>query len=447
MHSFPWFPIGCVLPDALEVGRLIREGSGYQVIASRKDARTALVLRPGDATGSGLARQPAHIRQLFLEFEYARETYLVAPIASGEEVITLRDRVKRGPVNESDEIEEIASATACLLERESDADLSSALILTGRALLSTRSGDGKEGRRELAIALLTGGVALANLSKDEIRSFNGRITDDEIELFLTAFDGGDIQAMSEGRDRPLKGPISFSLPGRPELEKFFNEYVIEPSSDQERYEALGVRMPNGILLYGPPGSGKSYTVDKLRRALGWSVFEINLGAVGSPFIHQTSVALRKVFDEAKAAAPSLVVLEEIDAVAAARGAMSHDHKIEEITELLRLIEKASQNGILVIGTTNRRDALDDAILRRGRFDHSIEISYPSADEVELALKHMLAERRHADMPNLSNIAVKLARRPMSDVEWVVNEAARRTARAKRDVISEFDLMAAVVRLH
>jgi ATP-dependent Zn protease len=153
-----------------------------------------------------------------------------------------------------------------------------------------------------------------------------------------------------------------------------------------------------------------------------------------------------VFDEAKTASPSLVVLEEIDAVAAARGPMSHDHKIEEITELLKLVEKASQNGILVIATTNRRDALDPAILRRGRFDHSIEIGYPDADEVLQALEHMLATRSHADMPNLANIAARMARRPMSDVEWVVNEAARRTAQAKRDAITEFDLMAAATRL-
>lgn len=240
-------------------------------------------------------------------------------------------------------------------------------------------------------------------------------------------------------------PEDFSLPGLPALEAFFREYVIEPSADPARYGALRVQLPNGILLYGPPGSGKTHAVDTLVAALRRPVFRLDLGEIGSPFIHQTTVSMRKSFEQAKRSAPSLLVLEEIDAVASVRGPMSHDHKVEELTEILRMIESASKNGVLVLATTNRREALDPAILRKGRFDHSVHVDYPTQEEVELALRGMLKDRPH-DLSDLSTPSGVLAGRPMSDVAWVVNEAARLTARAKRDMIEEADFSEALGRL-
>jgi cell division protease FtsH len=200
------------------------------------------------------------------------------------------------------------------------------------------------------------------------------------------------------------------------------------------------------VAYGPPGSGKSHAVGKLTSALGWPVFEINLGELGSPYVHQTSVALRRTFEEAKSKAPAIVLLEEIDALASVRGPMTHDHKVEEVTELLRLVERASANNVLVIATTNRREALDAAILRKGRFDHSIEVGYPTDEEVCAALEAMLDDRPHRDIPNLRQLGVKLAGRPMSDIAWTINEAARLAARGKKDAIDEIDLFSALKRL-
>lgn len=139
------------------------------------------------------------------------------------------------------------------------------------------------------------------------------------------------------------------------------------------------------------------------------------------------------------------MLEEIDALASARGPMTHDHKVEEVTELLRLVEDALENRILVIATTNRREALDPAILRKGRFDHAIEIGHPSAIEVYAALNAMLKDRPHNNL-DVQVISEELAGRPMSDAAWVVNEAARMAARARRDSIEQSDLLAAVDRL-
>jgi cell division protease FtsH len=241
-------------------------------------------------------------------------------------------------------------------------------------------------------------------------------------------------------------PQTFALPGRPALEAFFREYVIEPSADPDRYQALRVQLPNGILLYGPPGSGKTHAVDTLVAALRRPTFRLDLGEVGSPFVHQTTVAMWQAFEQAKRSAPSLLILEEIDAVAPARGPMSQDHKVEELTEILRMIESAAKNGVLVLATTNRKEALDPAVLRTGRFDHSVLVDYPTKVEVELALQGMLKDRSH-DPLDLSATSLSLAGRPMSDAAWVVNEAARLTARAQQDRITEVFLKRALDRLH
>ena len=123
--------------------------------------------------------------------------------------------------------------------------------------------------------------------------------------------------------------------------------------------------------------------------------------------------MRQSFEQAKHSAPSLLILEEIDAVASARGPMSHDHKVEELTEILRMIESAAKNGVLVLATTNRKEALDPAVLRTGRFDHSVLVDYPTKMEVELALQGMLKKRPH-DPLELSETSHSLAGRPMSD---------------------------------
>jgi SpoVK/Ycf46/Vps4 family AAA+-type ATPase len=270
-----------------------------------------------------------------------------------------------------------------------------------------------------------------------VRNANPWVSADDIGLFMKALGVSDLA-------EPV-APEAFALPGRPALEAFFREYVIEPSADPDRYQALRVQLPNGILLYGPPGSGKTHAADTLVAALRRPTFRLDLGQVGSPFIHQTTVSMRQAFEQAKRSAPSLLILEEIDPVAPARGPFSQDHKVEELTEILRMIESAAKNGVLVLATTNRKEALDPAVLRKGRFDHSVLVDYPTKEEVELALQGMLKDRPH-DPLDLSEMSRSLGGRPMSDAAWVVNEAARLTARAKEDRISEASLRHALGRL-
>jgi hypothetical protein len=257
----------------------------------------------------------------------------------------------------------MSKAISDLRQRDSAAEVGSALFVPLiEVCLPVKGSDRPEDMKRLAANVLVAGQ-ISSLDIGSIRGLNPWVSAQDIECFLEAL------GISEVLEPPA--PEDFSLPGRPVLEAFFREYVIEPSADPARYDALRVQLPNGILLYGPPGSGKTHAVDILVAALRRPVFRLELGEVGSPFIHQTVVSMRKAFEQAKRGAPSLLVLEEIDAIAPSRGLMSHDHKVEELTETQNDGRSAARNGILVLATTNRREDL--ALLRKGRFDHSVHV--------------------------------------------------------------------------
>ena len=176
-------------------------------------------------------------------------------------------------------------------------------------------------------------------------------------------------------------------------------------------------------------------------SLSWGI-----GEIGSPFIHQTSVRLKALFRQAAERAPSIVIIDEVDALANARGIGSQDYKVEEVSELLKLVEAAAADGITVVATTNRKDAIDPAFLRKGRFDHAFEVDYPSVEEVLAALESLVSERPHIPGLRLATAAERLADRPMSDTAWVVNEAARLAVKSSKDAIDDICLFGAISKL-
>lgn len=434
MSGFPWFPIGHKLVVGT-VGRLRAEGPGYQVLQEQAGDALILVLAGGQSAADDAARIDG--ASLFAAFEFGGRRFLTMQVAKSSEPVPLLHWPKRFGLPTTSDIRAIGGAIADMRRRAPRAEVSNALFLPAlEACLPVKDAAEPEDMRQIAAQILTASQTSA-LDVGSVRAANPWVSVDDITFFLSAL---GVSELAE----PV-APEAFALPGRPALEAFFREYVIEPNADPERYQALRVQLPNGILLYGPPGSGKTHAVDTLIAALRRPTFRLDLGEVGSPFIHQTTVAMRQAFEQAKRSAPSLLVLEEIDAVASARGPTSQDHKVEELTEILRMIEAAAKNGVLVLATTNRKEALDPAVLRTGRFDHSVLVDYPTEEEVELALGAMLKDRPH-DVLDLSMASRSLAGRPMSDAAWVVNEAARLTARAQQDRITGAFLKEALARL-
>lgn len=239
----------------------------------------------------------------------------------------------------------------------------------------------------------------------------------------------------------------FMLAGRPELTRFFNEHIISILNEPERYKKLGIDFPSAILLYGPPGCGKTYAVNKLVEYLGLPKFEINSSTIASPFIHDTAKKISEIFARAIHCAPSIVVIDEMESYLSDRNsATSNSQHIEEVAEFLRQIQNAQDNHVLVIAMTNMYDKIDPAILRRGRFDHHIEVGLPSEEEIYELLLNITKNISMEPDIDLRQFAAGLKGKTLADVSFVIKEAGLISGRNGFDEISVESLREAVAHL-
>lgn len=235
-----------------------------------------------------------------------------------------------------------------------------------------------------------------------------------------------VVATEETEIHPVEITGTFSLIGRPELEQFFNDNIIDIVLRQEQYKRMGISFPGATILHGPPGCGKTYAVERLAEYLGWQRFDIDSSTIASSFIHDTSKKISEVFSQAIKAAPSILVIDEMEAFLSNRSMSisSSTHHIEEVAEFLRRIPEAISKGVLVFAMTNMIDTIDPAILRRVRFDHIIEVKMANKEEIAALLNAKFKELPVADDVAVDDIAQQLDSHPMSDVTFVLREAGR-----------------------
>ena len=188
-------------------------------------------------------------------------------------------------------------------------------------------------------------------------------------------------------------------------------------------------------------------MERLIEFLDWPSYSIDSGSIGSPYIHDTSKKIADVFDRAIDNAPSVIVIDEMEAFLTDRnvGQASGMHHVEEVAEFLRRIPEATKNHVLVIAMTNMVDSIDPAILRRGRFDHIIEVEMPSAKEVESLLRSLFARLPIQDDVKIQELAEQLKGHPMSDIAFVVKESGRIAVKIGKETI-DWDTLQAACRL-
>ena len=181
--------------------------------------------------------------------------------------------------------------------------------------------------------------------------------------------------------------------GMRDLKSLLTTDIIEPLKNKQAYKEYGIEPLNGLLFYGPPGCGKTFIAKQLAAELGYTFFEIKPSDLASVYVHGTQEKIGKLFLEASLKAPSVIFIDEVDAVMPSRdSAHMGQHYSSEVNEFLAQLTECSEKGILTIMATNRPDAIDKAILRTGRVDKAVYIPLPDFVTRKEMLKILLEGR-------------------------------------------------------
>ena len=235
-----------------------------------------------------------------------------------------------------------------------------------------------------------------------------------------------------------------------EEEKFEMEEIVDFLKNPRKYNEIGARIPKGVLLLGPPGTGKTLLARAVAGEAGCPFYPISGSDFVEMFVGVGASRVRDLFETAKKNAPSIIFIDEIDAVGRHRGAGlggGHDEREQTLNQLLVEMDGFEGNeSVIVIAATNRRDILDPALLRPGRFDRQIVVGYPDIKGREDILKVHTKNKPLAPDVNLKDIARTTAGFTGADLENLCNEAALLAARNDRKAITNKDIAEATIKV-
>jgi transitional endoplasmic reticulum ATPase len=206
--------------------------------------------------------------------------------------------------------------------------------------------------------------------------------------------------------------------------------VIElPIKHPEVFQKLGIEPPKGVLLYGPPGTGKTLIAKAVANECGANFFSIAGPEIMSKYYGESEQRLREIFDDAQKAAPSIIFIDEIDSIAPKRGDVTGEVERRVVAQLLAMMDGLKERGqVVVIGATNREEAIDPALRRPGRFDREIEIGVPDrSGRIEILQIHMRSMPISQDV-NLEGLADRMHGFVGADINALCKEAAMRALR-------------------
>ena len=233
-----------------------------------------------------------------------------------------------------------------------------------------------------------------------------------------------------------KGNGFADVAGMDDIKTLLVKSVLNILKNTEKAKQYRLQIPNGILLYGPPGCGKSYFAEKFAEEAGYNFKMVKASDLASIYVHGSQEKIGKLFEEARKNAPTILCFDEFDALVPARGKTGNEHQSGEVNEFLTQLNNCGESGVFVIASTNRPDMIDPAILRRGRIDKVIYIPMPDEEARAAMFELHLKGRPYDSNIDYKHLASLTPNYIASDIAYVVNEAAARAAFSDTKISSD-----------
>ena len=234
-----------------------------------------------------------------------------------------------------------------------------------------------------------------------------------------------------------KGEGFAAIAGMEELKQQMREEVIEPLHNPEEYHRYGVTIPNGMLLYGPPGCGKTFFAKHFAEEVGFNFMCITPATLKSRYVNATQENIAKMFKEAEENAPTMIFIDEMNELVPNRDSGNvHEMSKSAVNEMLAQMDRTGEKGIFIIGATNYPNMIDPAIMRAGRLDKKYYVGVPDT-EARIALFKLYLEKRPYDFGlDYQQLADMTKNYVSADIQLIVNDASRSALRKHSKITME-----------